>query len=90
VAGVSAKYAVGLGAVDAALSYSDSRSDSRGIDLDLTALTTGAGSDKEVEKTWNGEIRFTSPDDAAFQYIIGTSCYRESTSLRLATLIGLG
>lgn len=90
VAGLSATYKLGYGKIDAALSYSDSKKDARGIDLDLTALTTAAGRDSETEKVWSGELRFTSPDSDAFQYIVGTSWYKEDKSQQLGTLIGPG
>ncbi|MGL5839721.1 MAG: TonB-dependent receptor [Sphingorhabdus sp.] len=90
VAGLSATYKLGYGKIDAALSYSDEAKNSRGIDLDLTALTTGAGQDVEAEKVWSGELRFTSPDSEAFQYLVGASWYRESKTQQLGTLIGPG
>jgi iron complex outermembrane receptor protein len=73
VAGLSATYELGYGKIDAAFSYAQDEKDTRGIDLDLTALTTAAGKENESEKFYSGELRFTSPDSTAFQYIIGTS-----------------
>jgi iron complex outermembrane recepter protein len=49
VAGLSATYELGYGKIDAAFSFAQDKKDSRGIDLDLTALTTAAGRDSENE-----------------------------------------
>lgn len=90
VAGLSATYQLGYGKIDAAFSYAQDKKDARGTDLDLTALTTAAGSEKENENFYSGELRFTSPDSKALQYIIGTSWYKEDKTQQLGTLIGPG
>ncbi|QTD54453.1 TonB-dependent receptor [Parasphingorhabdus cellanae] len=90
VAGLSATYRLGYGKIDASFSYADENQDSRGLDLDLTALSTGAGADVEKENIWSGEMRFTSPDSETFEYLVGASWYREESAGALGTLLGPG
>ncbi|MEM9314756.1 MAG: TonB-dependent receptor, partial [Pseudomonadota bacterium] len=88
VAGLSATYQLGYGALDFALSYADADEDSAGLDLDLTALPTISGRDVEQETIYSGEVRFTSPDSDVFEYLFGASFYREEDEVQLGTAVG--
>jgi iron complex outermembrane receptor protein len=90
VFGVSATQDLAYGTLDAALSYRRERSDSRGIDLDLTALPTAAGRDLKAETVQNAELRFTSPDSKHFQWLAGVTLYEQRKRLTLGTLVGPG
>lgn len=90
VAGVSARYDLGSGAIDAAFSYRRDDSSARGLDFDFSALPTAAGQEKQVESVWHGELRYTSPDHRAFQYITGVSMYRDAEKNTKATFVGPG
>lgn len=88
VLGLSASYQIENGTLDAALSYFDSEGDSAGLDLDLTALPTVAGRDVEDQTISSAEIRFTSPDSASFEYLVGISWYDEELTRQLGTAFG--
>ena len=88
VAGFSAVYELDYGKLDAALSYSDTDEDSRGLDLDLTAFPVSTGGEIEGETIYSGEVRFTSPDSNVFEYIVGASWYDQEDTLQLGTAFG--
>lgn len=90
VIGSSASYKLGYGTIDAAFSYRRLDVDSKGFDFDFTALSTSAGQDTKVSDYWNAELRFASPADKPFSYILGVSHYRQKDKRRLATLVGTG
>ncbi|MEM8936819.1 MAG: TonB-dependent receptor [Pseudomonadota bacterium] len=88
VAGLSATYQLGYGAIDAAVSYANTDEDSSGLDLDGTAFPSAAGRDVEVETVYSAEIRFTSPDSEVFEYLIGGSWFRQEEDVQLGTALG--
>lgn len=90
VLGVSASQEPAYGTLSAAFSYRRELSDSRGIDLDLTAAPTAAGSDNERESVRSAELRFASPDSKRFQWLAGVATYSESSRQQLGTLVGPG
>ncbi|WAC59052.1 TonB-dependent receptor [Brevundimonas sp. SL130] len=90
VAGLSATYQLAYGTLDAAVSYRKLSTDARGLDVELTALPTSAGQDYKVKTFWNGELRFASPADRPFNYIVGVSHYRQDDRRFLATFVGPG
>jgi iron complex outermembrane receptor protein len=90
VVGISATQDLAYGTLDAALSYRRERSDSRGIDLDLTALPTAAGRDLKVETVHNAELRFASPESKRFQWLAGVTLYEQRNRVTLGTLVGPG
>jgi iron complex outermembrane recepter protein len=90
VAGLSARYDLGSGTIDAAFSYRRDASNARGLDFDFSALPTAAGQEKQVESVWHGELRYASPDKRPFQYIAGIAMYRDAEKNTKATFIGPG
>lgn len=90
VAGTSATYVLGYGQVEAALSYRKLRTDARGFDFDFTALPTGGGQDFRARDFWNAEMRFVSPADVPFTYIVGATRYLQDDRRFLASFTGTG
>ncbi len=90
VAGASASYRLGYGRIDAALSYRHYKSDAKGLDFDFTALPTAAGQDFKDRDFWNAELRFTSPSDKPFTYILGATQYRQNDDRFQTTFVGPG
>lgn len=90
VAGVSASYRLDYGTIDAAVSYRHLKTNSRGLDLDLTALPTAAGQDYRDKQFWNGELRFASPASEPFNYIVGVTHYRQDDDRFQTTFVGPG
>ncbi|MDH4746211.1 TonB-dependent receptor plug domain-containing protein [Sphingomonas sp. CBMAI 2297] len=90
VAGVSARYDLGYGALDAAVSYRHYYSDAKGLDFDFTALPTAAGEDRKARDFYNAELRFSSPASKPFNYIIGVTHYRDDNDRFQTTFAGPG
>ncbi len=90
VAGISANYLLARGQIDAAVSYTSEDEDSRGNDLDFTALPTAAGGTIFEQEIWNAEVRYTSPASDRFEYLFGASFYEEDETLLVGTLVGPG
>lgn len=90
VLGASVRYQLGYGTIDAALSYRRFKSDARGLDFDFTALPTAAGQDFKDRNFVNAELRFASPADKPFNYIVGATHYRQNDTRFQTTFIGPG
>ncbi|MEO1078649.1 MAG: TonB-dependent receptor [Pseudomonadota bacterium] len=90
IGSLTATYRLPVGTIDAALSYADEDEDSRGNDLDFTALPTAAGAAIFEQEIFNAELRYTSPESASFEYIVGISYYREEETVLVGTLVGTG
>jgi iron complex outermembrane recepter protein len=90
VVGASATYRLGYGTIDAALSYRRFKSDTKGLDFDFTALPTAAGQDFKDRNFVNAELRFASPADKPFNYIVGITHYRQNDTRFQTTFAGPG
>jgi iron complex outermembrane receptor protein len=90
VIGLSATYELNYGKLDFAYSYRDLEEDAKGLDFDFTASPIVAGSEKEVEEYKNVEVRFTSPADDVFEYIVGLAYYEDSEERTLSSFVGPG
>ncbi|WP_172449700.1 TonB-dependent receptor [Porphyrobacter sp. HT-58-2] len=90
VFGLAATYELASGRIDAAVSYAREEEDSRGNDLDFTALPTAAGASIFEQDVWNAEVRYTSPASERFEYLFGGSVYFEREELLIGTLVGSG
>lgn len=90
VVGTSARYELGYGAIDAAVSYRGLKTNARGLDFDFTMLPTAAGQDFKDRDFWNAEIRFSSPANNPFNYIVGVNHYRQKTKRFQTTFVGPG
>ncbi len=90
VGGLSASYDPGYGTIDAAVSYRHYHSDAKGLDFDFTALPTVAGQDAKTKDFYNAELRFTSPANKPFNYIVGVTHYRDDNDRYQTTFIGPG
>lgn len=90
VLGASARYDLGYGTLDAAMSYRRLKSDSKGLDFDFTALPTAAGEDYKDKDFWNFELRFASPASEPINYIVGVSHYRQDDERFQTTFVGSG
>ncbi|WP_210210380.1 TonB-dependent receptor [Altericroceibacterium spongiae] len=90
VFGVSARYELDYGTVDAAASYRRLKTDAKGLDFDFTALPTAAGQDYKDKDFWNFELRFASPADKPFNYILGVTHYRQEDERFQTTFVGSG
>lgn len=88
VAGASAQWQLAAGTLDAALSYREQADTSAGYDFDMTASPALAGRIHDTQRNWNGELRFTSPNDQALTWIGGVSTYRVDKQSVLGTLVG--
>lgn len=87
---VTVNYQLPIGQLDGAVSYTQEDEDSRGNDLDFTGLPTAAGAAIFDQEIWNAEIRYSSADAAAIQYMVGASYYNEEETLLIGTLVGPG
>lgn len=90
ILGASASYKLSYGTLDAAMSYRRLKSDSKGLDFDFTALPTAAGQDYKDKDFWNFELRFASPANEPFNYIIGATHYRQDDERFQTTFVGPG
>jgi len=90
VAGVSVTYETGLGTIDLAASYRTLEEDSKGLDFDLTATPYVSGREEKSEDYKNLELRYSSPENIVFDYIVGMSYYAESEENTKSTFMGSG
>jgi len=90
VAGMSATWRLDYGQIDAALSYRRERDTTAGYDLDMTAAPVVAGRIYGLDRYVNAELRFTSPGDKPFTYIVGIAAYDQSEDSILGTIVGSG
>ena len=90
VAGLSAEYVLDYGKIDFAASYRELEEDARGLDFDQTATPVVSGLEAEKEEFKTAELRFTSPDGAWFDYILGASYYEDFEERTLASFVGPG
>jgi len=90
VAGLSVNYQLQQGELDFSTSYKELKENARGLDFDLTATPAVAGQEIEYSETFQAEIRYSSPENGQFDYIIGTSFYDELETRTLGTFAGPG
>jgi iron complex outermembrane receptor protein len=90
VAGLSATYELNYGKLDFAVSYRDLEEDAKGLDFDLTATPAVAGSEEESEEYKSIELRYTSPSNNIFEYIVGVAYYEDSEKRTLSSFVGPG
>lgn len=90
VVGISATYQLSYGALDFSTSYRELKENARGLDFDLTSSPVVAGQEIEYSETYQAEVRYSSPEDSRFDYIIGTSFYDELETRTLGTFVGPG
>lgn len=90
VAGVSATYQLQHGTLDFSSSFRELKENARGLDFDLTAMPAVAGQEIEYSETWQAEVRYSSPENGKFDYIIGSSFYDELETRTLGTFVGPG
>ncbi|MBM0105897.1 TonB-dependent receptor [Steroidobacter sp. S1-65] len=90
VLGASLTYLLDSGKIDAAASYRRERSDSRGLDFDLTASPIVAGAEKDGDEFWNAELRYSSPSGEMFEYMFGVAVYDEFKSNTKGSFLGAG
>lgn len=90
VLGSSLTYLLNSGKIDAAASYRRERSDSRGLDFDLTSSPIVAGAEKDRDEFWNAELRYSSQSDRTFEYMFGVAAYDEIKTNTKGTFLGAG
>ncbi len=88
IGGVSAEYRLSHGSIRGSVSYADLDEDSAGLDLDLTALPTVGGRDREEEQVLSAEVSYTSSDSDTFEYLFGVAWYKEERKTALGTAFG--
>lgn len=77
VAGLSLTQELDFGSIDAAFSYADLEENSLGLDTDISAFPFQLGLTGNSKEILAGELRFTSPDSEAFEYLVGVSFFKE-------------
>ena len=90
VTGLSANYQLPVGKIDFSASYRELKENAKGLDFDLTASPIVAGQEIEYGKTWQTEIRYSSPVNGHFDYIVGASFYDELETRTLGTFASSG
>jgi iron complex outermembrane recepter protein len=90
VFGVSAVYLLDGGRVDAAASFRREEADSRGLDFDSSAAPLVAGAEKDFDEFRNFELRYSSSNARALEYLLGVSYYEEAKRNTKGTFLGAG
>lgn len=90
VAGLSVNYELDYGVLDLAASYRKVEEDAAGLDFDLTAAPFVAGQESDSDDYTNAEIRFSSPENENFDFIIGASYYKSTEINTKASFLGAG
>ncbi|MEM9421207.1 MAG: TonB-dependent receptor [Pseudomonadota bacterium] len=90
--GFGATFGQSLGAfqIDAIAAYRNVEEESFGTDLDLTGTAFTAGGGEGENKMWHAEVRLSNDADSIFDWLIGTSYYKQDRVRTLSTLIGPG
>lgn len=88
--GVSLNHRLDGLVLDVNASWRRQVADSKGTDIDLTALPAAAGASRDTEEVVNLEARLSSPRGARVSWVLGVNHYREAEDQVLATLIGPG
>lgn len=81
---------LGGAVLDVNASWRGLTDDSRGTDIDLTALPAAAGGTSEDDHFWNFEARLASPRGSTVQWVFGLNHYRSTEEQILSTLAGPG